>query len=37
MESIPNPPSLPLIGNVAEIDPESPIGSLIRLADLYGM
>jgi hypothetical protein len=36
MEPIPFPPSHRLVGNVGEIDPECPIGSLLRLADLYG-
>ena len=33
---IPEPPGAPLIGNLAEINSEFPLGSLIRLANLYG-
>ncbi|MCJ1471761.1 hypothetical protein MMC13_000401 [Lambiella insularis] len=33
---IPQPPGLPFVGNVRDIDPENAIASIARLADLYG-
>lgn len=33
---IPGPPGLPLIGNVGDIDPAFPLGSLKNMADTYG-
>ncbi|EON61408.1 bifunctional P-450:NADPH-P450 reductase [Coniosporium apollinis CBS 100218] len=33
---IPCPPGLPFLGNVADIDPEFPLGSLNHLSDIYG-
>ncbi|KAL0944912.1 bifunctional p-450-like protein [Colletotrichum truncatum] len=33
---IPEPSGLPLLGNINEIDPEFPLGSMISLADQYG-
>lgn len=35
-EPIPHPPGYPLVGNIADIDPELPIQSLANLADQYG-
>lgn len=34
---IPQPPGVPLLGNVYNIDPELPLQSLELLADNYGM
>ncbi|KAJ5880342.1 NADPH cytochrome P450 [Penicillium subrubescens] len=34
--SIPQPPRLPLLGNIFDVDPNDPWGSLKRLADRYG-
>lgn len=34
---IPNPPGLPLIGNVGDIDAAYPMGSMINMADKYGL
>jgi cytochrome P450/NADPH-cytochrome P450 reductase len=36
LEPIPGPPGLPFVGNVSDIDPENPIGSLINITDKYG-
>lgn len=36
-EPIPGPPGLPIIGNLNDIDPESPILSFERLTDIYGL
>ncbi|GKT85913.1 bifunctional P-450:NADPH-P450 reductase [Colletotrichum tofieldiae] len=33
---IPEPPGLPFLGNINEIDQEFPLGSMISLADQYG-
>ncbi|KAK1624421.1 cytochrome P450 [Colletotrichum phormii] len=33
---IPEPSGLPFLGNINEIDPEFPLGSMISLADQYG-
>ncbi|KAF3767140.1 hypothetical protein M406DRAFT_39325 [Cryphonectria parasitica EP155] len=33
---IPSPPGLPLIGNVTDIDPNFPLGSLLNMAETYG-
>jgi cytochrome P450 / NADPH-cytochrome P450 reductase len=33
---IPEPPGLPLLGNIADIDSEFPLGSYMHLADIYG-
>lgn len=33
---IPSPPGLPIIGNVGDIDPSFPMGSLLNMADKYG-
>lgn len=33
---IPQPPGVPLLGNVYDIDPELPLQSLELLADNYG-
>jgi cytochrome P450 / NADPH-cytochrome P450 reductase len=33
---IPEPPGLPLLGNIADIDSEYPLGSFLHLADIYG-
>jgi cytochrome P450/NADPH-cytochrome P450 reductase len=37
LKPIPGPPGLPLLGNLADLDPTDGIGSLERLADTYGM
>ncbi|NYD89608.1 bifunctional cytochrome P450/NADPH--P450 reductase [Sphingomonas melonis] len=36
MTTIPQPKGLPLIGNIADIDPNAPVQSLMRLAALHG-
>ena len=36
-EAIPAPPGWPIVGNVTDIDAEFPLGSLVHLADLYGI
>lgn len=36
-QPIPGPPGLPLVGNLADLDPVDGIGSLGRLADEYGI
>ena len=33
---IPQPPGLPFLGNVTDIDAESPLASFIHLAEIYG-
>ncbi|KAK5276745.1 hypothetical protein LTR16_010753, partial [Cryomyces antarcticus] len=33
---IPQPAGWPILGNVSDIDPEFPLGSLMHLADTYG-
>jgi len=33
---IPGPPGLPFIGNIRDVDPETPIGTFIHFADIYG-
>lgn len=33
---IPEPPRLPFLGNIADIDAEFPLGSFLRFGDLYG-
>jgi cytochrome P450/NADPH-cytochrome P450 reductase len=33
---IPSPPGMPVLGNVGDINPEFPLGSLVNLADKYG-
>ncbi|KAK2614230.1 hypothetical protein N8I77_001076 [Diaporthe amygdali] len=33
---IPQPPGLPLLGNINDINPEFPLGSMINMADKYG-
>lgn len=33
---IPMPPGVPIIGNVGDIDPAFPLGSLKNMADKYG-
>ncbi|OBR12934.1 Cytochrome P450 [Colletotrichum higginsianum IMI 349063] len=33
---VPEPPGLPFLGNITEIDQEFPLGSMIALADKYG-
>ncbi|PSR82537.1 cytochrome P450 [Coniella lustricola] len=33
---IPSPPGLPLVGNVGDIDPAFPLGSLVNMAETYG-
>lgn len=33
---IPEPYGLPLLGNINDIDPEFPLGSMTSLADQYG-
>lgn len=35
-EPIPQPPALPLIGNVRDLDPEIPLQSLWRICEEYG-
>ena len=35
-ETIPGPPGLPIIGNLADIDAETPLQSFERLTDIYG-
>ncbi|CAK7211614.1 hypothetical protein SCUCBS95973_001175 [Sporothrix curviconia] len=35
-EPVPQPPGLPLVGNLRDIDSAAPIQSLVRLADQYG-
>jgi hypothetical protein len=34
---IPGPPGLPLLGNMADVDPLDSMRSLTRLADTYGL
>jgi hypothetical protein len=34
---LPQPPGLPLLGNIRDIDPENPLISTLHLADIYGM
>lgn len=34
---IPQPPGLPLLGNINDINPEFPLGSMINMADKYGV
>lgn len=34
---IPGPPGMPLVGNIWDMDYETPLLSLNRLADTYGM
>jgi cytochrome P450/NADPH-cytochrome P450 reductase len=36
LEPIPGPPGLPLLGNMADIDPENTNQSFINLSDIYG-
>jgi cytochrome P450 / NADPH-cytochrome P450 reductase len=36
LKPIPQPAGLPLLGNMREIDPESPMKSILRLAETYG-
>lgn len=36
-EPIPQPPGLPLLGNINDINPEFPLGSMINMADKYGV
>ena len=36
-ESIPQPPGLPLLGNVNDIDPQNGMRSLRHLSEKYGM
>ncbi|KAF2088699.1 cytochrome P450 [Saccharata proteae CBS 121410] len=33
---IPQPPGYPFVGNIADLDPEFPLGSLVNLANTYG-
>ncbi|MCJ1400318.1 hypothetical protein MMC11_003523 [Xylographa trunciseda] len=33
---IPQPPSLPLLGNIRDLDPENLLNSILHLADIYG-
>ena len=33
---VPQPPGLPLLGNIRDVDPENALESISRLADLYG-
>ncbi|POS72529.1 bifunctional P-450/NADPH-P450 reductase [Diaporthe helianthi] len=33
---IPQPPGLPLLGNINDINPEFPLGSMLNMADKYG-
>ncbi|OHW95197.1 cytochrome p450 [Colletotrichum incanum] len=33
---IPEPPGLPFLGNVSDINPDFPLGSMVSLADQYG-
>jgi hypothetical protein len=35
-ETIPGPPGLPIVGNIADIDSETPLHSFERLTDIYG-
>lgn len=35
-EPIPEPPGLPFLGNIGDINTEYPLGSFLRLADTYG-
>ena len=35
-ETIPSPPSYPIVGNVLDIDPKSQVKSLCRMAEVYG-
>ncbi len=35
-EQIPAPPGLPFVGNLANIDTEYPVQSMIHLAEKYG-
>lgn len=34
---IPQPPGLPLLGNINDINPEFPLGSMMNMADKYGV
>ena len=36
-EPIPSPPGWPIVGNITDLDAEFPLGSLVHLADLYGL
>jgi cytochrome P450/NADPH-cytochrome P450 reductase len=36
LESIPHPPTLPVVGNVLAIDPEDPMASIVGLMKQYG-
>lgn len=33
---IPGPPGLPIVGNVGDIDPNFPLGSMNNMAETYG-
>ena len=33
---IPQPPGYPLVGNIADVDPQNSVGSLMHLAEKYG-
>lgn len=33
---IPSPPGLPFLGNIGDIDPNYPLGSMIDMAGKYG-
>lgn len=33
---IPSPPGLPFLGNVGDIDPNFPLGSMVNMAEKYG-
>ncbi|ORY02372.1 cytochrome P450 [Clohesyomyces aquaticus] len=35
-ETIPGPPGFPILGNIADIDPENPLQSMYNLAGVYG-
>lgn len=34
---IPQPPPWPLLGNINDIDPVFPLGSMLNMADKYGL
>lgn len=34
---IPGPPGLPIVGNVGDIDPAFPLGSMNNMAETYGL
>lgn len=36
LQPIPQPPGLPIVGNINDIDPELPLLSVMNLADQYG-